>query len=447
MVALLAIIIVLLIILFYFYFREKQETNVFERYTYLDNNSTTPLHPDVKRRMESSMYLGNASSGYAHEAKKIISETTAEILTALKLEGSKNTVIYTSCASESNNLFFRSLVDFYHLHKDGNLPHILISSIEHKTSIDCIHQLLALGSIEATFIDPKPDGTIDPMEVAYAIKDNTICISVMHVNNETGAINDIYKISQIAKSRGIPLHVDIVQSFGKLPIDVIGDVAFSISFHKLRGPSGVGALVMSNSIASKIRETPQICGTQNNNLRGGTENISGIAGAGESIKIAEDRKAQKMLHLKNMLVSFLVKHFEIQKYTDYVGKPESYDPFPVPTGKFAVVFLGPTNAAGLPDNSRVSPNTLCLSFINIAPLSNHFCNIAFKQRLLQENIIVSIGSACNKSSPSHVLMAMKAPYIIRSGMIRISLGDQNDENDIKKICDCLYKLLKKSTSR
>jgi len=433
------------------------EFNIFKDYVYLDNNGTTPPHASVIKKMSENAFLGNASSTYGNAAREEIAKTNNWICRALEI-GNKDTqpvIIYTSGASESNNLFLRGVVDFYWLMeaKKGNdhssIPNIILSDVEHKTSIECAKQLASLQRAEVTFIAPRVNGTIDPMEIAYAIKPNTVGISIMHVNNETGAINDVAQIAKIAASRGIPFHTDIAQSFGKIYHEICNPfantVAMSISFHKLYGPVGVGALVVSRSMAEILANVPQICGNQNYGLRGGTENVAGIVGAGEAIKLSTFGRIIKnaeLLGFKKHIINFIQSNFIVQKYEEYAGKPEQYDPFTQSVRRRPIViFLGPVDFSGFPDLENSAPNTLLISFVRQIPLRDHFCNIILKEKLLEEGIIVSIGSACNttEGQPSHVLTAMKAPYIVRCGVIRISFGDYNTLTDIKKFEQALLK--------
>jgi cysteine desulfurase len=449
-------IIILISILYMCYVRvlQKDPNDIFQKYVYLDNNGTTPPHFEAIKKMQEYSRLGNISSAYAHTAKNEIEKVNIQIGKAVgSVYFHPVVVVHTSGASESNSLFLRGVVDAYWINqsKKDLLPHLIISSIEHKTSIECAKHLAKLDRAEITFISPRINGIIDPMEVAYAIRPNTIGISVMHVNNETGAINDIESISKIASVHKIPYHIDIAQSFGKIPISwtrISGIIALSISFHKLYGPTGVGALILSENLAQILQQVPQICGTQNSGLRGGTENIAGIIGAGEAVRISMINRMQKnmrILQMKIRLIQFLNDNFNIQKYEDYAGKPDQYDPFRFVGEnheKPIVVFLGPTDFLGLPDLKKSASNTLLISFIRVASLKNHFCNIMIKKKLFDEGVIVSIGSACNTSDekPSHILESIKAPYIVRCGVIRISLGDYNTSKDIKKFEQAIVKL-------
>jgi cysteine sulfinate desulfinase/cysteine desulfurase-like protein len=207
--------------------------------------------------------------------------------------------------------------------------------------------------------------------------------------------------------------------------------AISVSFHKLYGPTGIGALVVSPRMAAIVKLAPQIFGSQNGQMRGGTENIAAIAGANEAMRITwrdRDQKNQHLLNMKGTIVNNLSQYFNIGLYENYAGKPELHEATPRASANWPgeIVFLGPVQADGTP-HQMAAINTISVSFVKYGSLQNHFCNMKLRNDLLQKNCIISLGSACNSSSsaPNSVLMAIRAPYIIRCGVIRISLGDYN----------------------
>lgn len=392
--------------------------NVFSEYLYFDNNGTTPLAHEAAEMFRRCSWLGNASASYAAEAQQVIKDTT---LIAQEWIGCDYPVIYTSGASESNNLVLRGMTDAYWL-KHGTKPHIITSSIEHKTSLECLEMLSRLGRADVTLIDPNVYGIIPAEMVRAAVREDTMLISIMHANNETGAINDIRSIALAVKSQkpDVFIHSDVVQTFGKTPV-LMRDWnidAISVSMHKLYGPLGLGMLILSPVAADMI--TPQIAGSQNFHLRGGTENIPAIAAAGAAmLKTFKDRakKNSRLSEMKSYIRGELLKQYDRGCFLQYRGKTDSFSP--VGFG-MEIVPLGA-------DDEHSLPNTLLISFVRRGPLLKHFCNVQLKNDLLKKKIVVSIGSACNTASPSpsHVLNALKAPYVIRCGVIRISLGDEN----------------------
>ena len=258
------------------------------------------------------------------------------------------------------------------------------------------------------------------------IKNNTALISIMHANNELGTINDVKRIGQIAHSRNIPFHTDAVQTFGKYKPNMKKNNidALSMSFHKLYGPMGVGMIIINNEFIQGYGLCSIISGSQQYSLRGGTENVPGIAGSlAALIDNFKNRKKknQKLLTLKKHICDTLGGSIPFGEYKTYFSKPPKRNEF---------VILGAKKSL---------PNTLLLSFAkNIGP---PFCNSKLKKFLNQNNIIVSIGSACSTRSTkaSHVLEAIKAPAVIKRGVIRISLSDKSTKKEINTFCKYLIR--------
>lgn len=395
---------------------------------YFDNNATTIVPPEVIKEMVKWINKGNPSASYktAVECRNLMKEFRDYIAKKCNFisyeEDTKYTnaelpklyqIVFTSGASESNNTILRSIADAYKFNTSIT-PHIIVSSIEHKTIIDCANQLAGIGRIEVTFVSPDKLGFIQPESIEKHIKSNTALICVMHANNETGAINNIKRIGAIAHSHQVPFFTDDVQSFGKYSIDPIAmNVdAFSVSFHKLHGPQGVGLLVIKRQFLEGFHLMPQVCGSQNCGFRGGTENIPGIAASyiGTKITWADRRyKNDKMKEIKQRIITELGKRIPCQNYADYLVTPTAYP--------MQIVFLSTADKIYL-------PNTLMIAVIK---KSGDMCNIKLKKSLEDAGIIVSIGSACNTSSSkaSHVLTEMGVGVEIKKGTIRISLAEEN----------------------
>lgn len=440
-----AVIILLVLILVHY---SNSAPNIYKKYLYFDYNGTTPPHQSVVRKVSESSWLGNPSGIYAKQAQSTVDEARACIAqwigdrrnsdTAME---SKYQVIFNSGASEGNNHVIRGLVHASKFANHQNVPHIILSSVEHKTSIDCAKNMKELGLADVTFVDPSADGVVDPASIGSAINDRTVLVSVMHYNNETGAINDIATIGQAVKlasslqNRYIVFHVDAVQSFGKTPIpmSLLGIDALTMSFHKVYGPSGLGALILNRDAVMQTGLGSQISGTQNYKLRGGTENTAAIAAVPETMRLTMSNRVSKnnrLLQYKNYIVNALISRYNLGDYAQYYGKSDDYDPYensaPLAPNDYDIIFIGPTMANGLPDPERSAPNTLYFAVVKRAPLSRHFCNINLRDALFEKHrVVASIGSACSASGSgsSHVLTAIKAPYIIRCGVIRISFGD------------------------
>lgn len=422
---LLLIIIIAYVINWRFYQNQIcDDYNVFRKKIYLDNNGTTEICDTALESYKNCSKLGNDSSDYAVGANNLINDNNLLINNWLQ---NNYKVIYTSGASESNATIIRSISEKF------NVPHVVISSYEHKSLLDCAKNLEKNNKISLTLVYPDMYGFINTSDVIKCLRSDTKLVSIMHANNEIGCINDIESIANIVKhiDPNIIFHTDMVQTFGKFMIDTINVDAISVSYHKFYGPQGLGLLLLKNF--DKLRDYPLIFGSQNFGYRGGTMNISAIGSGYSALTNAltnRDEKNNKLFGLKKYIVDYLVNNYNIGDYKNYVNKPDSYV-----VNNNEIVFIGNDN----PLTGNMNPNTLLFSVVNGGPMSNHFCNIKLKRDLFDNDIIVSIGSACNSKNieASHVLHAIKAPYIIRCGVIRISLGDNNTLNDVKIFCDKL----------
>lgn len=412
---------------------------------YLDNNATTIVPQDVVREVIKYVNMGNPSASYrtAIECRNMMNEfkefiaskcnfisyTEGKTYTAEELRKCYH-IIFNSGASESNNAIVRMITAAYQFHT-GKKPHIVTSSIEHKSLLECVHHLVGRGLIEATFVPPDKLGFITPESVRLAIKNNTCLVSIMHANNETGAINNITSIGAIAHEMRVPFHTDTAQTFGKFLLDPVSSSvdAFSVSFHKLHGLKGTGLLVIKKQLVDGYHLLPEICGTQNCGMRGGTENISGIAGSALATKTAwtnRNAKNKLLLNIKKSIMSELATKITCQTYREYLEKPAT-----VPV---SIVFLSTCEKVYL-------PNTLMLAVVKRT--KPDMCNVELKKKLEQSGVIVSIGSACNtqSSKASHVLSEMNVDMFIRKGTIRVSIGDDNSEDCGKKFVDIFIAVL------
>jgi cysteine desulfurase len=418
-------------------------TNPFQDYIYMDANATTPMLPAALELYNKTAYLGNASSQYAKnigDIPKIFNNAKYLISKWLDIDDSYK-LIWNSGASEGNNFIIRACADSNY----GVVPHIITSSIEHKTSLECLEQLRSAGRIQYSMVSPNYQGIIDPVEIANHIKPNTRLITIMHVNNELGTINPISQIGAIAKHNNILFHVDAVQSFGKdrIHVQAWNIDALTASMHKVYGPQGVGLMILS----SRFDKSAQICGSQFDGIRGGTENIPGIAAATLSLQNTwQDRsdKNDRLHKYKLAIVSALDHEFGLLPYSEFCGKPDSFRYGE--TYSIKAIVLGETDPVYNYPSLNTSPSTLLISFIKTGNYSDEYkiCNINLKQALFDRKIIISIGSACNttSTSPSHVLKAIKAPYIVRSGTVRISMSDLTTENDVKILIKNLIECIK-----
>jgi cysteine desulfurase len=321
----------------------------------------------------------------------------------------------------------RSVVDAYKKHTNKK-PHIITSATEHKSIIQCCNNLKNSGMADITYIEPNAYGCISPDIIKQAIVPTTALITIMAANNEIGCINDIKKIGDVAHSHKIPFHTDAVQLFGKYKINLpkANVDALSMSFHKLYGPMGLGMLIISNDLIEGYDLKGQISGTQQNELRGGTENVPAIASAIASMKHTfTDREAKnkKLMMQKKKIILGLEKSIHKGKYENYFVNKK------MPHNEFLV--LGP-ECNGDYKSPNVLPNTLLLAFIKNVEPEKPFCNVNLKKCLHKKNIIVSVGSACltNSKKASHVMYAIKAPDIVKQGIIRVSLSDDTTSKEI-----------------
>lgn len=420
---------------------------------YLDNNATTTMPPEVQREMLYWCNMGNPSAGYAtakqsrgmmESFKKYIGSLCGintccaeprDVDDALDIDRVSPTdykIIFTSCASESNCTLINGIVRSYAKHKS---PHIVTSSIEHKSILKHLESLEKDKIITVTYVNPVISGHILPEDIGRAIKPNTCLVICMEANNETGAINNVAEIGRIAHSKGVPFHCDTVQTFGKFPIQPIAcNVdSFCVSFHKLGGPPGVGCLAIKQKLLLGYEFPSMIFGSQNEGFRGGTENLPGIGASYRALQIAmtdRNKKNYNCWKLKTDLMNGLSEFINTMSYIQYyeAGQANAHNTQNTPNTQHTtncIVFISGIGKDYL-------HNTILLSLVKRT--GKPVCNVDMKNHLEQNGIIVSVGSACNTSSKkaSHILYAVDADEFIRKGALRISLGDNNTSCDVKK---------------
>ncbi|WP_379966279.1 cysteine desulfurase family protein [Epilithonimonas sp. UC225_85] len=277
---------------------------------YLDNNATTQCDPRVVEAMLPffTENFGNASSGNhifgwkAQEAVELAREQVAKLINATPSE-----IYFTSGATEANNLVIKGIFEKHS--EKGN--HIITTKIEHKSILETCKYLEKKGA-EVTYLDVDKNGNIDLKQLESAIKPVTILIAIMFANNEIGTINPVQHIGEIAKKNNIPFFSDAVQALGKIDIDVEkqGFDMLSVSAHKMYGPKGVGALyIRKNKDSAKIL-AQIVGGGQENNIRSGTLNVTGIVGFGTACELAfyeMKEYAGNMFKLRNYLEQELIK--------------------------------------------------------------------------------------------------------------------------------------------
>ena len=362
------------------------------RKVYLDYNATTPVDPAVTAVVQPLFreLFGNPSSihwagrevkGYYDHAK----EQVAELICSDPEE-----VVFTSCGSESDNQAIKGVA----CSRRDRGRHIITSSVEHPAVLNTCKYLETKG-FDVTYLPVDSFGRVDPGAVREALREDTILITIMYANNETGTLAPVAEIGEIARDRGVLFHSDMVQALGKVPIDMTAlsvDLA-SFSGHKLYAPKGVGALFIRKGL-----EIDNLIhgGHQESSRRAGTENMIGIAALGTACEIARlgmKEQGAAIESLRGKLFEGIEKNIE--------GVTLNGDP---------VMRL---------------PNTLNLSFDSAEGESLVIA-------LDLKGIAVSSGSACSSGStvPSHVLTAMGIPPMLCQGAVRFSLGKENTEEDV-----------------
>ena len=376
------------------------------RKAYLDNNATTRMREEVLEAMIPYMtdVYGNASSvhEFGRTARRAIDEARQKVADFLGA-ASKEEVVFTSGGTESDNLAIKGVASA--LRAKGN--HIITSAIEHHAVLNVCKQLEKEG-FRVTYLGTDKDGVMKLDELKTAIGKDTILITIMWANNETGTINPIEEIGRIAKEKGVCFHTDGVQAAGKLSFvlkDMNIDLA-SISAHKIYGPKGVGALYIRKG--AKI--TPQMLGGHHEmGKRAGTENVAGIVGFGRAAELAKKELAaesRKLTELRDYLHKGITSRIE---HTRLNGHP-----------------------------SARLPNTLNISF-------EYLEGESIVLNLDMEGVAVSTGSACTSGTlePSHVLTAMGVDPVDAQGSIRFSLGRDTSKEDVDYVLEVLPPIIKR----
>jgi len=362
---------------------------------YMDNHATTPVDPRVLEAMIPffTQDFGNAASrthAYGWHAEAAVDSARESIARYIGADSGKE-IVFTSGATESNNLAIKGVAEYY-----GNKgKHIITSTIEHKAVLDSCKRLEKQG-FEVTYLNAGTDGVVDPDAVKSAITDKTVLVSVMLANNEVGTIQPIADIGKLTRERGIVFHVDAVQGLGKTPFDVRAmnvDLA-SLTAHKIYGPKGVGALYVRRS-KPRIRLVAQMDGGgHERGNRSGTLNVPGIVGFAKAVDILRQEgvaEAEKIRGLRDKLWKKL-------------------------TSELDQVILNGHPTKRLPGNLNLS-----FAFVEGEGLM-----MAIK------DVAVSSGSACTSASlePSYVLRSMGLEEDMAHSSIRFGLGRFNTEEEV-----------------
>jgi cysteine desulfurase len=372
---------------------------------YLDSAATARPFAAVGEAMEQAVATayGNPSSrhGLGLAAARVVEESRSRL--AGTIGATPREIVFTGGGSEANNLALKGAVWAYA--RSGS--HLVVSAVEHPSVLETAGWL-AGGGWRVTFVPVGRDGRADAGAVLAAVTGETVVVSLMHVNNEVGAIQPVAEVGRClaavratsGRRKGLPLfHVDAAQSLGRLPIDVRawGVDLLSLSAHKIHGPKGVGALFVREG----VRLVPLVHGGGHEaGRRSGTENVPGIAGFGAALaKMAElVGTSERLSRLRSRLLSIVRD-----------GRPE-------------VVLLGPESG------EAVAPHILCLSFPGV-PAE------VFQHHLERGGVYVSTGSACSshhRGRASHVLEAMDCPSGVANSAIRLSLSPLTTQDEVEK---------------
>lgn len=366
---------------------------------YLDHAATTAVDEEVLDAMLPFLKdkYGSASTLYsigreAREAVEEAREHVAELINAQPEE-----IYFTSGGTEADNWAIFGVANAKS--KKGN--HLITSSIEHHAVLESFHALEKRGC-KTTILGVDANGFINPDDLAAAITDETVLITIMHANNEIGTIEPVEEIGKLAKAKGIHFHTDTVQTIGHIPVDVqaIGCDSLAMSAHKLYGPKGIGAMYIRKG--ARVDRFMQ-GGGQENNKRAGTHNVPGIIGLGKAAELAKIRmteEAERTEKLRDMLIAGVEARIPNVKLNG--------------------------------DRVKRVPNNVNFSFEGVEGESMILL-------LDMQGICVSSGSACTSGSldPSHVLMALGLKHEQAHGSLRMTLGNDNTEADIARVLDVL----------
>ena len=384
---------------------------------YMDNHATTPVDPRVLEAMLPyfSEVYGNAASrshGFGWDAEKAVDDAREEIARLMNAKGKD--IVFTSGATESDNLAIKGVVEFYRDKGD----HVITATTEHKAILDTCKALERKGVARVTYLPVDRYGMVDPDDVRRAITDKTVLVSIMFANNEVGTINPIGEIGRVAREKGVLFHTDAAQGVGKLPLDVeaMNVDLLSVSGHKMYGPKGIGALYV-RSKGPRVRLTPSMDGGgHERGFRSGTLNVPGIVGLGKAAELSRVGMADEAQRVAGLRERLREKLFAELDDIFLNGHPTHRLP-----GNLNVSFSyveGESLLMGL--NGSVSPIVVGESPASIA---------------------VSSGSACTSATlePSYVLKALGVGDELAHTSIRFGLGRFNTVEEVDYVAGRVIK--------
>jgi cysteine desulfurase len=374
---------------------------------YLDNHATTPVDPRVFEAMRPYFVevFGNAASrnhSFGWQAEEAVEKGRKQVASLIGANAKE--IVFTSGATESNNLAIKGVVQMYA--EKGN--HIITAATEHKAILDTCKHLEKEGS-RVTYLPVQTNGLVDLDQLRSAITDKTVLISIMYANNEIGVLQPVAEIGKLAKERGVLFHTDATQAVGKVPVDVIRDNIdlLSISAHKMYGPKGVGALYVRRR-NPRVQLTAQMDGGgHERGMRSGTLNVTGIVGLGEACALAQAsmvEEGKRMAYLRDKLKDRLLAALD-------------------------EVYINGTMEHRLPNNLNIS-----------------FAYVEGESLLMGINeIAVSSGSACTSATlePSYVLKALGAGDDLAHSSIRFGIGRFNTEEEVDYVTAKVIEVVRK----
>jgi cysteine desulfurase len=380
-----------------------EEEQAMSRHVYLDHNASTPVHPEVLAAMLPFFgeVYGNPSSVHAFGRAAREAVDDARALIARFLGSRPDEIVFTSGGTESDNFGVKGLA------LARGAGHVVTSRIEHHAVLRTCEALEGQG-FEVTYLPVDDQGRLDPDDVKRALRPDTLAVSVMHANSEVGTLQPVAEIGAICRERGVPLHVDAVQTFGKVPIDVdaMGIDLLSFSGHKIYGPKGAAGLYVRRGTRMVA---VQHGGEHERRRRAGTENVPGIVGLGAAVGIRAREmhaEAERLQALRDRLWEGIAARI-----------PDSR--------------LNGARVARLPGTANV--------------VFRHVESESIVLGLDLKGIAVSAGSACTAGNvePSYVLVAMGLPVEWAMGAVRFSLGRGTTAEDIEYVVDALAPLVEK----
>jgi cysteine desulfurase len=365
---------------------------------YMDNHATTPVDPRVLEAMLPYFRekLGNAASRshrYGWEADEAVERARGQV--AVLIGARSKEIIFTSGATESDNLAIKGVLEFDRERGD----HIVTAATEHKAVLDSCRALERAGRARVTVLPVDGRGRVDPADVARAITERTVLVSIMHANNEIGTIQPLAEIGAITRERGVLFHTDATQAVGRIPVDVeaMGIDLLSLTAHKLYGPKGTGALYV-RSRNPRVRLAPQMHGGgHERGFRSGTLNVPGIVGLGAACALAGAEMAREEPRIQALRDKL---HSGIAAEIDQVG------------------------LNGDPERRLAGNLNLCFAFVEAESLLMALPEIA-----------LSSGSACTSATlePSHVLRAIGLDDERAHSSVRFGLGRFNSEAEVDTV--------------